>query len=511
MTRSLCAPAIPRMTSSVYVGILAAMLQAPTRPDSTEGARGALRRIDPAILALTALGFALASYRLGAKSMWLDETASAAHARLGLHGLWTVVSRTDPDMGLYYVLLHFWVRVFGYGEAAIRSMTVVLAGLAVPVMVLLGTRLFGRRAGLVAGLLLTLSPFFIRYEQTARSYAIVVLLVLLSSYFFVVALEKPSRATLLGYVLASSLAIYAHYFAAFVLIVQAFTLLAVKRRAAFTPRWLIVAAAVIVLCAPEAVFAHRAGTGGISWISEPGLIALVHLPAQLAGETILAGLLVLLTCYGLARAVSDRRGWKTWFVAAWLVVPVILVFAASKLGHPLFVTYYLIIVLPAFLLLAAVGVVSLSERTPTAIAVGLLVVFSALGIRNWYTRSSLEEYRGATRFILKGQRPADGIVDYPAKTAEYGVAYYETLAGAPGLTPVGFRLARGPSSDPPRIWLVVRASDVTTRELRQVQSSMSGRYEQVGAPTEFVGLAVILYRLRTQPRHTGRRQSATGP
>src|ERR1700722_476781 len=167
--------------------------------------RSALRRIDPAVVALTVLGFALASFRLGTKSMWLDEAVSADHARLGLRGLWTVVSHTDPNMGLYYVLLHFWVRVFGYGEAAVRSMTVVLAGMAVPVMTLLGKRLFGRTCGLIAGLLLALSPFFVQYEQTARSYAVVVLLVLLSSYFFVAALERVSGAALFGYVLTSAL------------------------------------------------------------------------------------------------------------------------------------------------------------------------------------------------------------------------------------------------------------------------------------------------------------------
>lgn len=479
----------------------------PTTPDLAERARGPLRRVDPAIVALTALAFALGSYRLGTKSMWLDEAVSADHARLGLHGLWTVVSHTDPNMGLYYVLLHFWVRVFGYSEAAVRSMTVVLAGLAVPVMVLLGKRLFGRTCGLVAGLLLALSPFFVQYEQTARSYAVVVLLVLLSSYFFVTALEKPSRATLFGYVLASTLAIYTHYFAAFVLMVQLFTLIVVKRRGALASRWLAVATAVVVLCAPEVVFAHRAGTGGISWIHEPTLSTLIHFPADLAGETILAGILVVLACYGLAHAVINQREWKMGFVIAWLVVPVVLVFAASKLGHPLFVTYYLIIVLPAFLLLAAAGVASLSRRAPAVIAVGLLVAFSAVGIRDWYTRPSLENYRGATRHIVKGQRHGDGIVDYPAKTASYGIAYYEALSAAPGLTPVGFRLGSGPLARPPRIWLVIRNADVPTREEHQVRSSMSAQYEQIGTPTELIGLTVILYRLRTTPQHDGPRQS----
>src|SRR6478609_5185376 len=170
--------------------------------------------------ALTVLGFALAS------------------SRLGLSGLWTVITSHDPNMGLYYVLLHSWTRVFGYSEAAVRSMTVALAGFAVPVMYLLGRRLFGRSAGIIAALLLAMAPFFVQYEQTARSYALVVLLMLLSSYFFVAELEKPSRATLVAYVLASALAVYAHYFAAFVLVVQAMTLIAVRRRGAVTVAWL---------------------------------------------------------------------------------------------------------------------------------------------------------------------------------------------------------------------------------------------------------------------------------
>ena len=177
-----------------------------------------------------------------------------------------MITSHDPNMGLYYVLLHFWTRVFGYSEAAVRSMTVVLAGFAVPVMYLLGRRLFGRSAGIVAALLLAMAPFFVQYEQTARSYALVVLLVLLSSYFFVAELERPSRATLVAYVLASVLAVYAHYFAAFVLVVQALTLIAVKRRGAVTATWLSAAVAIVALCIPAAVFAHRAGSSNISWI-----------------------------------------------------------------------------------------------------------------------------------------------------------------------------------------------------------------------------------------------------
>lgn len=469
------------------------------------------RRVDPAVLAITLLGFALAAVRLATKSMWLDEATSADYARLGLHGLWKVVSRTDPNMGLYYVLLHFWVRIFGYGEAAVRSMTVVLAGLAVPVMALLGKRLFGRACGLIAGLLLALSPFFVQYEQTARSYAVVVLLVLLSSYFFLAALERPSHGALIGYVLTSALAIYTHYFAVFVLIVQLVTLLALKRRVAFTRAWLLAAGALIVLCAPEIVFAHRAGAGGISWIHPPTLHALVHFPSELAGEPVLAGILIVLAGYGFARACTDHRRWQARFLAAWLIVPVILDLAISEVGHPLFVTYYLIVVLPPFLLLAAAGVAELPRPAAATIALALLVCCSAVGIRDWYTHPSLEDYRDATRLILKNQHRADGIIDYPAKTASFGIAYYEALTGVKGPTPVGFRIGQLPFRDPQRIWLVMRDSEVSAFQRRRAERSMSGAYEQLGPAADFRNLTVILYRLNTETaRRSGSAASSRG-
>ena len=468
--------------------------------EPTDGPRGCRRTggvLGGPVLALTILGFALASYRLGTKGLWLDEAVSANHARLGLSGLWTVITSHDPNMGLYYVLLHFWTRVFGNSEAAVRSMTVALAGFAVPVMYLLGRRLFGRSAGLVAALLLAVAPFFVQFEQTARSYALVVLLVLLSSYFFVAELEKPSRATLVAYVLASVLAVYAHYFAALVLLVQALTLIAVRRRGAVTVAWLSAAGAIVALCIPAAVFAHRAGTSNISWIHTPGLGTLFHLPTDLAGSRLLALALVLLACYGFARAVADRQRWQAGFVAAWLIVPVLLVFAVSRLGRPLFIAYYLIVVLPAFVLLASAGVARLPRREASWAAAAALVVLSAIGVRNWYDRPSLEDYRAATHDVLANERPGDGVVYYPAGTLQgptSGFAYYEARAGVRGPAPLAFGFGPGPQPRPPRIWLVTRQSDTPAQVQRKLQQTLGRGYRQAGRPTDFRNVTVTLYR-----------------
>ena len=76
----------------------------------------------------------------------------------------------------------------------------------------------------------------------------------------------PRRATAVGYVLASVLAFYAHYFAAFVMLVQLLTLLALRRRGAFTKRWSAIALVIALACAPEAYVAATRGAGPIGWL-----------------------------------------------------------------------------------------------------------------------------------------------------------------------------------------------------------------------------------------------------
>jgi hypothetical protein len=175
---------------------------------------------------------------------------------------------------------------------------------------------------------------------------------------------------------------------------------------------------------------------------------------------------------------------------------VLLDFALSKLGHPTFIPYYLIIVLPAFLLLAAVGLVRLPGRATGIIVLGLLAVVSGVRISNWYKQPSLENYRDATRYILGHEGPGDGIISYPSLTLA-GFVYYEALARSNGPTVVPFQLGHPLAMHPPRIWLLRRTADpaVTPRAATQVAQSLTGTYERVGVQ-RFGGVAATLYRAR---------------
>ena len=119
-------------------------------------------------------------------------------------------------MTLYYLLLRFWV-LFGDGEAYIRILSILLGIATLPLVYLLGLRLFGRSAGLIAAFLLALNAFHVQYSLEARSYSLLVLLVTLVSFLFVKCIEQPASRHWFFYVLASVLAIYSHLFAVLLL------------------------------------------------------------------------------------------------------------------------------------------------------------------------------------------------------------------------------------------------------------------------------------------------------
>src|SRR5664279_3851219 len=54
--------------------------------------------------------------------LWLDEAQSVAIARQPLAGLFAAL-RQDGSPPLYYLLLHYWMVLFGAGNIAVRALS----------------------------------------------------------------------------------------------------------------------------------------------------------------------------------------------------------------------------------------------------------------------------------------------------------------------------------------------------------------------------------------------------
>jgi uncharacterized membrane protein len=402
---------------------------------------GLAKRLAPwgVAAAATCAAGALDLLFLSRQSFWEDEGASWFFTHDGLRGLAHAMWRNDPNMSLYYALLYLWLHAgFGDSEAAIRVLSAIFAVLTVPLIYLLGRRLFGAWPGAVAAVLFSANSFIVEYAQQARSYAFVTFLVTLSSYLFVLELERPSRRSRVGYVLASALAVYAQFFAGWVLIAQAVTLLALRGRRSIGHRWKASFAMILILCIPAAGQMLRFRHGTIAWIPQPTLSRFGGSLDLLAGGSwmLLVLALIALAYAGLQALRGGRNGWQTGFVLLWLVLPIVLVFALSYLT-PLLVPRYLIVVVPALSLGSGAGVAALASDFRFGVAaIGALVVagllaLSGVQLYRWYTLPQKEDWRDATRYVLREQRAGDRIL-FEVGGGKRPFAYYAHRNGEPG-------------------------------------------------------------------------------
>lgn len=112
------------------------------------------------------------------QSLWLDEATSALAAKMSLTDLFSKFLPGDFHPPLYYLLLHFWVKIFGTGEFSLRVPSIIFGILTIYIVYKLSKNL-------IAPAFLATSGLLIYYSQEARMYSMATFLVSLSIYLFV--------------------------------------------------------------------------------------------------------------------------------------------------------------------------------------------------------------------------------------------------------------------------------------------------------------------------------------
>ncbi|MEA2432025.1 MAG: mannosyltransferase [Thermoleophilaceae bacterium] len=232
------------------------------------------RRRERLILAaLAAVAAALRFTRIGHQSFWLDESYTVDLVQRPFGDMLSGVASTESTPPLYYALAWLWAKVFGHGEAGLRSLSAVFGTLTVPVAWRAAREWFDSpRAGLVAAALVAVNPFFVWYSQEARSYSLLVLMAALSLLFL-------ARRAYAWWAVTAALALLTHYFAAFLLVPEAIWLLwSARERAAR----LAVGAAGAVGAALIPLAIHQRDLGHTSFIADLSLrIRVTDLPKKL--------------------------------------------------------------------------------------------------------------------------------------------------------------------------------------------------------------------------------------
>lgn len=399
------------------------------------------------VLALAAITLVAAALRLpfiGHQSLWFDEIYTRSIVREAtITGLWRHVEATESTPPLFYLLT--WL-VKARSAAALRVIPAVALTLAAPAGHFALRRLIGVWPALAAAAMLAVDPMLVEYGTDARSYALFVLIGLLTVWAFSAVLEHGSKKRYALWALACVACLWTHYFGAFLVAGETIVLLVVgvgRRRATF------VSAAAIIACAAPLIPLVSAQTDN----ERAGFIAAMPLSTRFT-ETVrqfamgsnvprtsleAAGLAVF--CLGLLAGVwlaarSDTNTRSLLAIAAiGFVVPLLLSLANIE---DRFYSRNMIAILPLAIGLAATGLVRW-RAAPLLLYLVLATLTSVWVATNW--RYEQSNWKLAIDRVERIERSAPVIAVTELSAAVAGVYLHR----APASTPVHTR----------RAWLVV--------------------------------------------------------
>ncbi|MBI3848319.1 MAG: glycosyltransferase family 39 protein [Planctomycetes bacterium] len=412
---------------------------------------------------LLVLAAALRAFGIASKDAWVDE-ANAVIIAAGSPAHIVSRLRLDSSPPLYYFLLHGWMKLFGDSEAALRSLSGLFGVGLVAAVFEVARRWFSVRTAVWAALLMAIAPIQVLYAQEIRMYTLLPLVALGAMHFTCEVAMRGGWRAALGAIFCTTLSLYTHNYALFLLPAQAIVALTSGTFRERFRTWLAVGAAVAILYAPWApiLLEQLRNHGQYSWLvpywklwGAPrfvvetahtfalGVGGFAHLgamrPDAFSAITILFWVLIAIVTWRLGR--TSEHGSKVLRLAAFLIVPIGLALGTSFLRSPCYVPGRCDqLVFPAFCLLGALGIDRLKTRLIRTAVAAAVMVCSVFMLVIFYGLNPKAGDRELADAVVSAAKPGEVVLCTSLTRAS--VEYYARRSGK-ALTIVSFPRATG--------------------------------------------------------------------
>lgn len=369
---------------------------------------------------ILALGFFLRIISLN-QSLWLDEAINVLAAKnYSLLNMLTVYAQADFHPPGYFIILWLWTKVFGYSEIVVRLPSVIFGLLTIWFVFLIGQKIYSKSLGLIAALILAVNPLHIYYSQEARMYALAALAVSLNTWFFLNLIkgDKGSLGKWGGYMLSNLLVLSSDYVAYLIFPVQLIPLL-ISRQIHYLKRWLVpfsISLAIASIWLPLFLTQLKVGLSTTEsvpvWkevVGSFGLKPLIltyikfiigridHPDLIIYGSLFsIPGLLFLFLIW---RGIKSTNQFNRNFLLSWMIIPVTFGLLISILA-PIYNYFRLLFILPAFILLTALGILSFKSALRDLLVVLVIIVeVISASIYLFNPKFQREDWRGLVDFL----------------------------------------------------------------------------------------------------------------
>ncbi len=414
----------------------------------------------PATLLILLAGFVLRVWGAAHNSLWLDEILAYRYADVPVEKLIHILLVNGAQVPLYFILQFLFPTD---NDLLLRLPSLLFGLIGIALIIGVAYDLYrNANLALAAGGLLAANPYHILYSRTARPYALVFVVALLVSFFFLKLLRgQRTRSIWIGFLLASAAAYLTHFYTLMLPLAE-FILLGIygspsREDRRFFWRW---CGAQVLASLPLVYWMfRRLNTSevaiGVTWIPNPTLqdipLALANLGVGYDHTTLwyfIPALIALMigllfgAVYALRHRANPADLWWLLLITA-TILPSFLV----SLLHPIFLDRYLMICLPAVLLLMLRGWTLLPRRVWTYALVGLVTLTGVIHVAHKididdYTR---QEWRAVAPYIAQRYQAGDTFLDdnpfalicaeyyypRPAEISDHTVSLLDLRAGTP--------------------------------------------------------------------------------
>ena len=403
------------------------------------------------LIAILLLAWVLRTYRISDISLRADEATNLYIAADSPAQIIRVFISDDPHMPLYYLILHYWMKIAGRSEISVRFPALFAGVTAVALVYVLGKQLFARTPGiaLIGAFLSAINPYLVWDAQEVYMYSALTAVAIASFILFLRVMKPGARLGAWAiYVILNATGLFLHYLAILFIIAQGVLWLKwsvqrkLMRNTSIT--WFVAQGITLMLLMPWFILSSSASGFQSGFWQHIGLPEMVwrlvvafsvgRMDARLmppmvepVAGSLLAIVFLALLLIGLFTPSSKDDAPARITLAAFLGVPVLVLFVHAIVRFPILDERYTLFLIPAFVLLVARGLDRLDALVQTRrvfhAATIVIVLASAYSLNNYFhvpAFSKSPDWRSFMRQLTASARPGDVLIqNYPDPALPY--------------------------------------------------------------------------------------------
>ena len=397
-------------------------------------------------LAVLLVVFIAIAVSISFRPIWFDESYSAQISKGSLIDI-TRQTAADVHPPLYYYLLKGWASIFGYSLPALRSLSIFFSIFTL----IFAFCLFRRwskndKVALALTAAFAFCPFFIYYATEIRMYALVCLIVLVSTYTLDLALEHRKWKYWLIYSVLIALGLYTHYFSALAFFAQLFYIIKYFIGHGFDKKVIFSYLLAIILYIPwvPTLIGQVMTVGSGFWIELVSWKTIgaffsqsffyyenidtnqVYLYATI-GMAILISVLIVLASGLINKSTKDKLSYITFLT---FIPPATLIILSLLPFEPLYVDRYVTYSLAFLWVLVAILIVQIFPyyKKFASFMVLVMVICSFVGIYNIFHANYFEsEFEKFAAYVEQNDdKKGNPIIFDGFDSDAYNMVFYET-------------------------------------------------------------------------------------